>query len=90
MRWVILLQASRVLWLGEGTITLSYCMYVGLMVLGRQKYEVHTVEQLVPEPSAFEVAMAIEKLKSYILPRIDQIPAEMIKSGGRTIRFEIH
>jgi hypothetical protein len=31
-------------------------MYMGLMMLGMQKY---TAEQLVPEPSAFEVEMAI-------------------------------
>jgi hypothetical protein len=27
--------------------------------------EIHTVETLVPEPSAFEVELAIEKLKSH-------------------------
>ena len=27
--------------------------------------EIHTVEPLVPEPSAFEVELAIEKLKNY-------------------------
>jgi len=52
--------------------------------------EIHTAEQLVPEPSASEVVMAIEKLKRRISPSIDQIPAELIKSGGRTFRFEIH
>jgi len=31
-----------------------------------------------------------EKLKSYKSPGIDQIPAELIKVGGRTIRPEIH
>jgi len=35
----------------------------------------------VPEPSAFEVEIAIEKLKSHKLPGIDQIPAELIKAG---------
>jgi hypothetical protein len=44
----------------------------------------------VPEPSAFEVEMAIEKLKSHKSPGIDQIPAEFIKPGGRTIRSEIY
>jgi hypothetical protein len=44
----------------------------------------------VPEPSAFEVEMAIEKLKSHKSPGIDQIPAELIKAGGRIIRSEIH
>ena len=34
--------------------------------------------------------MAIEKLKSHKSPRIDQIPAESIKAGGKTIRCEIH
>jgi len=43
----------------------------------------------VPEPSTFEVEMAIEKL-SYKLPGIDQIPTESIKAGGRTIRSKIH
>jgi hypothetical protein len=37
--------------------------------------EIHTAELLVPNPSVFEVEMAIEKLKSYKLPGIDQIPA---------------
>ena len=44
----------------------------------------------MPEPSAFEVEMAIEKLKRYKTPGIDQIPAELIKAGGRTICFEVH
>jgi len=34
--------------------------------------------------------MALEKLKSHKIPGIDQIPAELIKAGGRTIFFEIH
>ena len=49
-----------------------------------------TTEPLVPEPSAFEVELAIEKLKSHRSPGIDQIPAELIKVGGRAIRCEIH
>ena len=44
----------------------------------------------MPEPSAFEVELAIEKLKSHKSPGIDQIPAELIKEGGRTIRYQIH
>jgi hypothetical protein len=53
--------------------------------------EIHTEEPLVPEPSAFEVVMAIEKLKRYnISPGIDQIPSELIKAGGREIHPEIH
>jgi len=52
--------------------------------------EIHTVEPLVPEPSAFEVELAIGKLKNHKPPGIDQIPAELIKAGGRTICSAIH
>ena len=51
---------------------------------------IHTAEQIVPEPSASEVELAIDKLKSHKSPGIDQIPAEMIKAGGRTMCLEIH
>jgi hypothetical protein len=52
--------------------------------------EIHTAESLVPEPSALEVKLAIEKLKSHKSPGIDQIPAELIKAGSRTLRCAIH
>jgi hypothetical protein len=52
--------------------------------------EVHTAEPLMPEPSAFEVEMAIEKLRRHKSRGIDHIPAELIKAGGRIIRSEIH
>jgi hypothetical protein len=35
----------------------------------------------VPVPNAFDVQMAIEKLKRHKLHGIDQIPAELIKAG---------
>jgi len=50
----------------------------------------HTAEPLVPEPSASDVELAIDKLKSHKSPGIDQIPAELIKAGGRTICLQIH
>ena len=42
------------------------------------------------EPSALEVEMMIEKLKRDKLLDIDQIPAELIKAGRRTIHSEHH
>jgi hypothetical protein len=56
---------------------------------GRQS-EVCTAEPLVPEPSAFEVEMAIEKLKRHKSSGTDQIPAELIKAGGRIIQSDIY
>ena len=47
-------------------------------------------QRLVPEASAFEVEIAIAKLKGRKSPGIDLIPADLIKTGGRTIRSEIH
>jgi hypothetical protein len=58
-------------------------MYMGLMMLGRQKYTAETT-------SAFDVELTIEELKSHKSLGIDQIPAELIKAGGRTIRYDIH
>jgi hypothetical protein len=51
---------------------------------------IHIAELLVPEPCAVECEMAVEKLKIHKSPGIDQIPAELIKAGGKTIRYEIH
>ena len=39
--------------------------------------EIRTAESLVPKPSACEVELAIEKLKSHKSPGTDQIPAEL-------------
>jgi hypothetical protein len=44
----------------------------------------------VPESSAFEDEMAIEKSKENKSPGTDEIPAELIKAGGRTVHTEIH
>jgi hypothetical protein len=52
--------------------------------------EIHTAEQLVPERSVVEVEMAIGKLKRCKSPGIDQIPAELIKTGGGKVCPEIH
>jgi hypothetical protein len=47
--------------------------------------EIHTAQPLVPEPSSFEVEIAIEKYK---LPGTDQILAELIQAGS--LHFQIH
>jgi hypothetical protein len=52
--------------------------------------EIHTAEPLAPESSASKVDLGIEKLKSHKSPGIDQIPAKLIKAGGRMICCEIH
>jgi hypothetical protein len=44
--------------------------------------EVHRAEPLVPEPSAFEVEMAVGKLKRHKSPGTDQTPVEFIKARG--------
>jgi len=38
MRRAIWLRRAPVFWLGEGTISLRCTMYMGLVILGRQKY----------------------------------------------------
>jgi len=50
----------------------------------------HRAEPLVPEPSAFEVVLTIEKLQRHRSPGIDYISAELIKAGSRTILCAIH
>jgi hypothetical protein len=47
--------------------------------------EIHTAELLVPEQCACEIEMAVEKLKRHKTPGVNQIPAEFVKAGGRTI-----
>ena len=44
----------------------------------------------MPQPSDFEVGMAIGKLKRHNSPSSDQIPVDMITTEGWTIRYEIH
>jgi len=41
-----------------------------------------TAEPQVTEPSASEVELAIEKIKSHKSPGVEQIPAELIKTGS--------
>ena len=77
----MVIEIAKVFWLCGKTISLSCSVCMGLVTLGRQKY--------IP-PSAFKVEMAIQKLKIHKTPGIDQIPAERIKAGGRTIQSEVY
>jgi len=52
--------------------------------------EIHTAEPLVPETSAFWFEMATGKIKRHESTGIDQMPAELIKAGGRAILSQIH
>jgi hypothetical protein len=56
----------------------------------QRQIEIHTAEPLVPDPSPFEVEIAIAKLKMYKSPGSDQIPAELIRAGGEILRSKIH
>jgi len=76
---VDLVADPSIFWLGGGHF-LSAIEYA--WVNDVRQTELHTADQLVPELSAFEVDLAIEKLKSYKSPGIDQSPAELIKAGG--------
>jgi hypothetical protein len=48
-----------------------------------------TAEPFVLQPSTSEVETATGKLKRYLLPGVDQIPAELILVGGKTLHSEI-
>jgi hypothetical protein len=49
----------------------------------------HATEPLMPDPSHFEVEIAITKFRKYKSPSSDQIVAELIQGGGETWS-EIH
>jgi hypothetical protein len=60
-------------------------MYMGLMKLGMLQQE-----PIVPEPSAIDVEIAVEKVIRHKSLGSDQIPTALIKAGGRAIRSQIH
>jgi hypothetical protein len=43
-----------------------------------RQIEIHTAQPLVPDPSTFEVEIAITKLERYKSPGSGQIPAELL------------
>ena len=87
MRRVIWLQIPTLSWLGGGTISLSCWIYMGLIMLGRQKYHVRTTSAWA---KCLWIWVGYWKAKKSQISRYYQIPAEMIKAGGRTICCEIH
>jgi hypothetical protein len=50
--------------------------------------DIKMAETLVPEPSLVEVEIAIGKLKSYKSLGTDNISAELMKAGGKTLYSE--
>ena len=61
-----------------------------LGVTNVRQTEIHAAEPLVSESSACDVEMAVKRLKRHKSLGMDQIPAELVKSGGRTICPETH
>jgi hypothetical protein len=55
-----------------------------------RQIEVHTAQPLVPGPSRLEAEIAIAKLKKYKSPGSDQIPAELIQTGGKILLSAVH
>jgi hypothetical protein len=52
--------------------------------------EIQTTEPLVPDPSAFVVELAVEKLNKHKSPSTDQMPAALVKALGRSMHSGIH
>jgi hypothetical protein len=50
----------------------------------------HIAESLVPQPSCFELEIAVVMLKRYKLSVTEQIPAELIQAVGNTLSSEIY
>ena len=52
--------------------------------------QIQAAEPLIPEPALLDVEIAIEKLKKYKSPGIDQILAELIQDSGNSLLTEIY
>jgi hypothetical protein len=55
-----------------------------------KQIEIHTAEPLVSDPSPSDVEIATPKLKEYKSPGSNQIPAELIQTGGEILRSKFH
>jgi len=74
----------------KGTAAYETTVHTYLQLMTLVQTEIRTAETLMPEPSAFQVEMAIEKPKRQKSRDIDQVPVHLIKAGGMTILSEIH
>jgi hypothetical protein len=54
-----------------------------------KQIEIHTDEPIVPRPSRLELEIATAKLKKYKSPSSDEIPAELIETGGEILLYAI-
>jgi hypothetical protein len=54
-----------------------------------RQIKMYRAEPSVPETNCFQVDIAIEKLKMYKSPDINQIPANLTEAGGNTLYSEI-
>jgi hypothetical protein len=50
----------------------------------------YSPKPFVPEPSYFQVEIAVGRLKRFKSPGICQILAELFQAAGNTLRSEIH
>jgi hypothetical protein len=63
-----------------------FCQLLNVHIVSDvMQIEVHTAESLVPDPSTFEVEIAIPTLKRYKSPGSNQIPAELIQAGSEAL-----
>ena len=62
-------------------ISVNYWMCIKITTWEKLKYRL---------PNLLEFEIAIEKLKKYKSPGIDQIPAELIQDGGNSLLTEIY
>jgi hypothetical protein len=55
-----------------------------------RQIEIQTAEPLVPDPTLFEVEIAVENFERYKSPGSDQIPAELVQAGGELLCSKNH
>jgi hypothetical protein len=68
-----------------------FCQLLNVNRCGSVKQtEMHASGPLIPEPITFKVEIAADNFKKYKSPAIDQIPAELIPTGGYTLHTGIH